>query len=345
MLIHGAVDLQLIQINSQYRKHCDRFHSFRCKHFHQKRIHQRNGFRLEQFDPFFQFVGARPIHGGALIVPNAIPTWISSLWRDPNYAWEEQEKWIWHVVSNYPQITHWDVVNELWANALQMRQVPWADQNEIWWIDKAFRLARKANPEASLFIKDFRPQDRGRWRSLFAYVQAALDRGVPIDGVSVQLHSNCHRPMLMRDAEWVFTQVEKLGIRLVCDETIIWDTSVISSQIGKAIVIPPLVFEPWQAKTYREYRELCEAFDCEMFGFWSPSDLWRDIWHYTDRPVWLDGAARWSWGEIKPYSQRLSDWEILPTPRKPFKQSCSPGLWRQDWSGKPVLSVFPELVA
>ena len=344
MLIHAAIDLELIKTNKRYRAHVDRFQSLRCKQLHQRRVHQRDGLRLAQFKPFFELAGDRPIHGGALIAPNAIPDWIRSLWRDPDAAWEAQKEWIWQMVHGHPQITHWDVVNELWPTANRMRSVPWAEEHYYWWIDEAFKLAREANPDASLFIKDFRPQDRGRWRTLLHYVGMALDKGVSIDGIAVQLHSNCYRPMLIRDAEWVFRQVERLGVRLVCDETIAWDTAFWSTKLGRMHRVDPDKFEAWQANIYREWRQLCEAYGCEMFGFWSPSDLWKDIWHYADRPAWLNSGAYWSWGEIKANQKALEAWEKLKRPRqKPFKQPCTPGLWRLDWSERPALEAFPEL--
>lgn len=344
MLIHAAVDLQLIQTNSQYQKHCDRFQSFRCKHIHQRRVHKRDGLHLKQFEPFFEFAGNRPIHGGALIAPNAIPDWVRSLWRDPNVAWEEQKKWIWEMVHGHPQITYWDVVNELWPAPNRMRSVPWAEEHDEWWIDEAFHLAREANPSAKLFIKEFRPQDPGRWRKLFAYVGGALDRGVPIDGIAVQLHSNCYRPMLIRDAEWVFKWVKRLGVRLICDETIGWDTKFWSSRMRKMERLEQFKFEIWQRNIYRKWRELCESYGCEMFGVWCPSDQWRDTWHLKDMPLWADGAAYWRLKDVQANPKALEAWERLNQPKdRPFKQECTPGLWRKNWSEKPVLSVFPEL--
>ncbi|MEM9945398.1 MAG: endo-1,4-beta-xylanase [Cyanobacteria bacterium P01_D01_bin.36] len=344
MLSHAAVDLKLLQSSADYRVCVDRFQSLRCKHFHQRRVHRPDGFRLEQFKPFWEFAGNRPIHGGALIAPNAIPSWIRSL-RDPEAAWAAQREWIVKAVGDHPQVTHWDVVNELWPDSVRMRRVPWAKEHHGWWIDEAFKLAREANPNATLLIKDFRPIDTGRWRVLLHYVHTALDKGIPIDGVAVQIHSVCyHNPakaatyqyVLMRETEWIFKQVQKLGLKIVCDETIAWNLN----KGGQLFEVDK--FEEWQAKVYREWRQLCEAYGCEMFGVWCPTDQFFDTWHYTDRPVWIDGQAYWRMEDIEADPELLKIWKEKEY-QQPRKQVCTPGLWRGDWSGRPVMDVFEKL--
>ena len=312
MKLHTAIAVDKLQ-DPCYLAHMERFQSWRPKLL---RVHNETGWQFADLSDFFSFAGERALHGGCLIAPNALRPWIWQL--SPEQAWAATVDWIEQVVGGFPKLTTWDVVNEAFPNGQQMRRVPWAAQGETWWMDEAFRIARAANPKATLYLKDFRPQDSERWSKLFEYVEGALTRGIPIDGIAVQLHCNwlpsgirqlksaLYKPELTTDVlEALFKRIQSLGLRLNLDETITWDTFCLKHALTKEVAIariPEPLFNRFQAQAYREWRDLAQHYNAQTLGFWSPWD--GDSWH------WKRGTE------------------------------CFTGLWRSDWSSRPAAAVF-----
>jgi endo-1,4-beta-xylanase len=91
----------------------------------------------------------------------------------------------------------WDVVNEALADdGSGLRDSIWYDQPGIGlsgpgYIDQAFRWAREADPHALLFYNDYSVEDADnnpKSDAMYNLVKGMLSRGVPIDGVGLQLH-------------------------------------------------------------------------------------------------------------------------------------------------------------
>jgi endo-1,4-beta-xylanase len=62
------------------------------------------------------------------------------------------------------------------------------------YIDLAFQYAHAANPNAKLFVNDYNTTLDPKKTCLYNLVQGLIARGVPIDGVGHQLHSNIQYP-------------------------------------------------------------------------------------------------------------------------------------------------------
>ncbi|MEO0533229.1 MAG: endo-1,4-beta-xylanase [Cyanobacteria bacterium P01_A01_bin.123] len=358
MLLQFSVETDLLIKDPQYKAHVERGQGFRLKQLHQNRVHTRNGLDLSSIQHAIDWADNKLTHGGALTAPNAIPEWVRSLYRNPSEAWEAQKQWIQGIVSALPQVKYWDVANELWPTGVWMRNVPWAKQHHYWWIDESFHLAREANPNATLLIKELRPQDTSRWGVLLNYVSMARAKGVPIDGIAVQLHNQCYHPLTISAIETLLVRIKKLSgqfvamgqepLKILFDETIAWDTLVWSNKIAGGGYIQNLrrLFEPWQAATYQGWRDLAEKYDVEVLGFWCPTDILEDTWHNSNRKFLFEGRDYWSVDAIRANPEAWKVWRSIPSDKRetPRKQKCTPGLWRTDWGAKPALSVFPELV-
>lgn len=339
MIFHANLDLFLFTEMARYREIADRFPSWRCKHFHHHRIQPYEGeWRIEQFHPFFDAAGDRPIHGGALVAPNALHSWITSM--APIKAWETIKAWVWRIVSENPQITSWDVGNEIWPNGGTARNVPWvpsdlSDEDKLKlasrWLDELFVTAHEANPNAVLYLKDCRPQCR-RWNRILSYAKGAIARGVPIHGISVQLHSNILPELPLHKVEDIFKAAQTLGLRLSCDETILWDTTAIRRLNSPYELLASVMFQHHQYAIYQKWIKLCDSYGVEKFGVWSPTDQPRDTWHWRNRPVWHDGQAYWDKRSLRDAGY---DGDLVP-----ITQRCSPGLWGQDWEPKRALELF-----
>ncbi len=91
----------------------------------------------------------------------------------------------------------WDVVNEVMADPGDSRVDRWGLRNDFVeyrrigsnYVEKAFRWARAADPEALLIINDYGTEAvNQKSTNLLRYVTELRRRNVPIDGIGIQMH-------------------------------------------------------------------------------------------------------------------------------------------------------------
>jgi len=94
------------------------------------------------------------------------------------------------------QVFAWDVVNEALDENGRLKDSPWYNQPGIGlseqgpaYIEQAFRWAHEADPQALLFYNDNGGEGLNRKSdAIYALVKDFKQRGVPIDGVGLQMH-------------------------------------------------------------------------------------------------------------------------------------------------------------
>ncbi|MGO9088728.1 MAG: endo-1,4-beta-xylanase [Candidatus Sulfotelmatobacter sp.] len=94
------------------------------------------------------------------------------------------------------QVFAWDVVNEALDESGSPKDSPWYNQPGIGfagkgtaYVERAFRWAREADPHALLFYNEAEGEGLNRKSdAIYAMVKDFIQRGVPIDGVGLQLH-------------------------------------------------------------------------------------------------------------------------------------------------------------
>lgn len=96
------------------------------------------------------------------------------------------------------QIKEWTVVNEPFTRQQHLFDLRdwWADNiGDQSYIDQSFIWARQADPNAKLIINDFNNEAINDTSNImYDYVKGALSRGVPIDGVGLQMHIDGAHP-------------------------------------------------------------------------------------------------------------------------------------------------------
>jgi len=101
------------------------------------------------------------------------------------------------VMKHYAgQVFAWDVVNEALDENGRPKDSPWYNQPGIGlsgrgtaYIEQAFRWAREADPQALLFYNEAEGEKLNRKSdAIYAMVKDFKRRGVPIDGVGLQMH-------------------------------------------------------------------------------------------------------------------------------------------------------------
>lgn len=94
------------------------------------------------------------------------------------------------------KLQSWDVVNEVIDQSQidGFRRSPWFQICGPEYIDKAFQVARQAAPNAKLYINDYETTTPAKRAFLLALVRDLKNRGIPVDGVGHQLHSDIESP-------------------------------------------------------------------------------------------------------------------------------------------------------
>jgi endo-1,4-beta-xylanase len=131
------------------------------------------------------------IKGHTLVWHSQLPQWVQQL-ATPDEVRAAMLTHIETVVSHYRgRVVAWDVVNEAWQdNGSALRDSVFYTQLGEGFIDEAFRAARAADPDAKLYYNDFGAEGTTRKsNAIYAMVQGMLERGVPIDGVGMQMHT------------------------------------------------------------------------------------------------------------------------------------------------------------
>ncbi len=99
------------------------------------------------------------------------------------------------------RIREYDVANEVLNEDGTLRNTVWLRTIGPEYIDIAFKAAREADPDAKLLLNDYSNEYAGTAKgdAFYELVRGMAERGVPIDGVGLQLHMIAENP-LRRDA-------------------------------------------------------------------------------------------------------------------------------------------------
>ena len=137
------------------------------------------------------------VRGHTLVRAWSNPAWLASQPFTPEELSRVLREHIEKVVSHYRgEIFAWDVVNEAFDEPGTLRHSLWYDQPGIGragkltaYIEQAFRWAHAADPRALLFYNDSEAETiNAKSDAICAMVRDFKRRGVPMDGVGLQMH-------------------------------------------------------------------------------------------------------------------------------------------------------------
>lgn len=137
------------------------------------------------------------VRGHTLVWHNQVPSWVTGGGFSPDELSAILQDHITTVVSHYAgQVYAWDVVNEAFNNDGSLRSTIWYDSPGIGfagqgtaYIEQVFRWARAADPNAVVFYNDFGAEGlNAKSDAIYSMVADFTARGVPIDGVGLQMH-------------------------------------------------------------------------------------------------------------------------------------------------------------
>jgi endo-1,4-beta-xylanase len=176
------------------------------------------------------------------------------------------------VVGHYKgQLVDWDVVNEAVSNS-----APYGlDQTSFWYeqlgsgyLDTAFRLAHAADPNAKLFYNDYGGEGAGaKSDAIYSLVQGMISRGVPINGVGLEMHLTLSGPPSESDISANMARLGALGLEVHVSEM---DVRVPVDGNGNATAANLAA----QATLYQNVFAACQAnSNCTAFLTWGVTDL------------------------------------------------------------------------
>jgi endo-1,4-beta-xylanase len=105
-----------------------------------------------------------------------------------------------NVVGRYKgKVAEWTVVNEAFTRSRHIYGLHdwWGEHTggSTSYIDDSFIWAHQADPNAKLLLNDFDDEtENSVSNAAYAYIKAAKARGVPIDGIGMQMHINAANP-------------------------------------------------------------------------------------------------------------------------------------------------------
>jgi endo-1,4-beta-xylanase len=137
------------------------------------------------------------VRGHCLVWDHDNPEWLAQGHFTPAQLSGLLQQHITSVMKHYSgQVFAWDVVNEALDENGRVRDSPWYNQPGIGlsgkgtaYIEQAFHWAREADPQALLFYNEAEGEELNRKSdAIYAMVKDFKRRGVPIDGVGLQMH-------------------------------------------------------------------------------------------------------------------------------------------------------------
>lgn len=135
------------------------------------------------------------IHGHCLVWHNSLPSWVTN-YNGTKEEWKTLLKnYITTVVSRYKgKVASWDVVNEILNDDGTPRQSIWYTKIGWEYVALAFQTAHEADPDAVLFYNEYGQEySKTKLAAINDTVQNMIHRGVPINGIGIQMHTNINQ--------------------------------------------------------------------------------------------------------------------------------------------------------
>lgn len=198
------------------------------------------------------------------------------------------------VVGRYKgKIQEWTVVNEAFTRQQHLNELHdwWADNTgDTEYIDQAFIWAHEADPQAKLILNDF---DNEHFNpvsdAMYQYIKDAKARGIPIDGIGMQMHIDGTHPPDMQEVTQNMRRFGELGVAVYVTE---FDVNM------SGVSAPNSARDAIQAGIYYRMARACiESGDCHSFAQLGITD--KETWYNymgpasaNARPLMFDDQYR-----------------------------------------------------
>ena len=238
---------------------------------------EKNTYTFAQADALVAFAQAHnmQIRGHNLVWYRALPAWITKGSFTRNQLLAILKDHIFTVVGHYrSQVNMWDVVNEAVTNDGKMRNSLWYRDIGPDYLDWAFRWAHEANPQAHLFYNDYGAEGlNAKSDAIYKLVKGMLQRGIPIYGVGLQMHTSILNAPVEQDVIANMQRLAALGLKVQITEMDVQIQGATQPMAQRLAL---------QAQVYYDMLHTCLVVTtCEAFVMWG----------FTDRYTWIPSAT------------------------------------------------------
>lgn len=204
-----------------------------------------------------------------------LPTWLKDGGYNKEQLLDLVKQHILTVGDHYKgQVREWTVVNEAFTRGRHVNELnDWrADHvgKDYEYIDKSFIWARQADPNAKLLLNDFGIESfTDAANDMYAYVKGAKERGIPIDGIGMQMHIDGNNPPKKQDVIDNMYRFSQLGVEIYVTE---FDATLNDFKGSRE--------ERWvrQAAVYHDMLRACiESAVCHSFALLGITD--KETWY------------------------------------------------------------------
>ncbi|MCW3065620.1 MAG: xynZ [Solirubrobacterales bacterium] len=209
----------------------------------------------------------RRVRGHTLVWDEQLPGWLADHTWSPADLTKALATHIQTVVARYQgRVESWDVVNEPLDDDGSLTRDVFLRTLGPGYIDLAFRLAHAADPHARLFLNEIAAESPSpKQDALVALVRGLKQRGVPIDGVGLQDHTDAGDYPSQATLERVMRRFTALGLDVEITEL---DVQV---NRGRHVADPLRA----QADGYAAAGSACAATPrCTGVTVWGVTDKW-----------------------------------------------------------------------
>ncbi len=217
-----------------------------------------------------------------------LPDWLKDGEYSKDELYELMRTHIMTVGGRYSgRIAQWTVVNEAFTRQRGLFNLRdwWADNTGgLEYIDKAFAWAREADPHSQLLLNDFNNESLNETsNAMYDYVKGALKRGVPIDGIGMQMHLDGSHPPTKDEVVANMRRFGELGLDVYVTEFDVNMEDVKADGHDKDRIQENIYYEMMRACIESEY--------CKQFAYLGITDAetwYNHIGLKDPRPLMFD---------------------------------------------------------
>lgn len=225
------------------------------------------------------------------------PPYLSTSWtREEALAVMDEQ--IETIMTRYKGvISEYDVVNEMFNDDGTMRETVWYKTIGEDYIEHALVKAHEVDPDAKLYLNEYTNEEKGNPKAdaMFNFVKKLKEKGVPIDGVGMQLHLDVTIPCDEEAIRANLKRYEELGIDISFSEL--------------DVRIPVTNAEQYEEEQENMYRMLY-GLACEFSNVKSVI-----LWGVTDKHSWIPAFAPGK-GNALLYDKQMQQKPVYKTVKK-----------------------------
>ena len=235
------------------------------------------------------------MRGHCLVWHSQQPTWLSSDGKKNDQNWSREEALaimkdhITTVMQHFKgKVTEWDVVNECLdddqsivrsdPNGYTLRQTVWSRAIGDDYIDSAFVYARRADPDAVLYLNDYGVELQGKSKTAAFYnlIAHLRERNIPVDGAGLQCHFSVNQ-LDSAKLDQTIRRFGEAGLKCIITELDMGISSTSSQNLEE------------QARCYRVITDIVLNNDnCPSMLIWGLKD--NDSWRSSSNPLLYDAG-------------------------------------------------------